>query len=63
MSQVKRIDPAFIAEAKEFGWDIDPVTGEWRTECNVCSKYAVISNASCVCQECVDRFMTNNKDK
>ena len=43
-----------VAEAKRFGFDLDPETGELNGHCNVCDTYAVLPGANCYCQSCID---------
>ena len=53
-----------IDEAKRFGWDINPVTGEWSSECIVCNTYAVIKNEnSGACQSCADKLRKEMNDE
>jgi hypothetical protein len=46
-----------IDEAKQFGWTINPTTGDWSSECIVCNTYAVIKPInSGACQKCADEL-------
>ncbi len=50
-----------VAEAKEFGFDLNPETGKLSAHCNRCDTYAVLVH-SMYCQECVDEFNTMSED-
>ena len=43
-----------VEEAKKYGWDINPETGEWSGRCNVCSEYKVMGDNGITCQPCID---------
>jgi hypothetical protein len=42
-----------VAEAKRFGWDINPKTGDWSAECIVCGEHKVLP-VHMYCQDCID---------
>jgi hypothetical protein len=47
-----------IDEAKKFGWDIDPETDNWSSNCIVCGKHSVIPHQSGgACQPCIDKYV------
>jgi hypothetical protein len=58
MKEIDMITQDKIDEAKKFGWDINPVTGEWSGECNVCGEHKLIpsSGNGITCQSCNDEL-------
>ncbi len=40
-----------IAEAAEHGWEINPITGEWSSECIICDEHKVLPSTM-ICSGC-----------
>jgi hypothetical protein len=51
-----------VAKAKEFGFDLNPETGEMSAHCNRCDTYAVLPDSGMLCKGCIDDMNNSEAD-
>lgn len=51
-----------IAEAKQFGFDLNIETNEYSAYCNRCGTYAVLPGSGCLCVSCIDVLNSEQGD-
>jgi hypothetical protein len=51
--------PEEIAEAARFDWEINPITGEWSSECIICDKHKVLPSTM-ICDNCLTAVRRKN---